>query len=196
MTDIGMKIKILRISKGMRQDDLAEKLGLSKSSVSGWETGASEPSIHYVDRLCELFHTTPNYLLGRGTEESIKLDEKEKRMLTIFKEQMPEKMRDVMLTISSFVHECYASEEDSITFQQTTIGFVRDCGLRQLFQVYDREVIVDEIEASCTMLYRRKRIREFLEHLLKEEAPKEMNDELSAESEMWEKDLEEFGDRL
>ena len=196
MTNIGMKIKILRISKGMRQEDLAEKLGLSKSSISGWETGTKEPSIYYVEKLCDLFHTTPNNLFGRGIVDTIKLDEKEKCMLTIFKEQMPEKMRDVMLTISSYVHDVYASEEDNITFQQSTIGFVRNCGLRQLFQVYDREVIVDEMEASCAMLYRRKRIREFIEQLLLEEAPKEMNDELSAEYELIEKDEEEFGDRL
>ncbi len=195
MTNIGLKIKILRISKGMRQDDLAEKLGLSKSSVSGWETGASEPSIHYVDKLCELFHTTPNYLLGRGTVESIKLDEKEKQMLTVYKEQMPEKMRDVMLTISSFVHDCYAREEDSRVIFGMFTDFINIYGLRKLWQKY-RIDDIDKDEVIMKRFHMRKELREFIDTLLSENISTENDDIVAAEYELMEQDQNEHGERL
>ena len=195
MAEIGMKIKILRISNGMRQDDLAEKLGLSKSSVSGWETGASEPSIHYVDRLCEVFHTTPNYLLGRGIDETIKLDEKEKRMLTVFKEQMPEKIRDVMLTISSYVHECYASEEDSRVIYGMFTEFINTYGLRKLWQKFRRHETEDD-EFVIQRFHIRKKIREYIDTLLNDNFVTENDDIVAAEYELMEQDQNEHGERL
>ena len=43
--DIGKKIKALRLAKDIKQEKLAEYLGVSFQAVSKWETGASVPDI-------------------------------------------------------------------------------------------------------------------------------------------------------
>ena len=39
-----MKIKKIRMAQGMTQSELAEKLGVSRSTVAMWETGANVPN--------------------------------------------------------------------------------------------------------------------------------------------------------
>lgn len=47
---IGSKIKKARISKGIRQKDMAEKLGLSISTYSNYENNYREPKLDIVER--------------------------------------------------------------------------------------------------------------------------------------------------
>jgi transcriptional regulator with XRE-family HTH domain len=189
MADIGMKIKLMRISKGMRQEDLAEKLGLSKSSISGWETGTKEPSISHIEKLCDLFHTTPNYLLDRGIQETIKLDDKEKWMLTVFKEQTPEKMQDIVMSLFSYIHERHSAAEDNDVLFGLFTGFINTYGLRKLWEAYRFDNLTDELIVQ--RFFQRKRIREYIEALLNEEMPTEVNDISSAEYELMEQDKNE-----
>lgn len=39
-----MKIKEVRMARGMTQSELAEKIGVSRSTVAMWETGANVPN--------------------------------------------------------------------------------------------------------------------------------------------------------
>ncbi|MGP6170615.1 helix-turn-helix transcriptional regulator [Microbacterium sp. A204] len=41
---LGRKIKIARIAADMKQDDLGQKVGVSRSAVGLWEKGETEPS--------------------------------------------------------------------------------------------------------------------------------------------------------
>ena len=52
---LGEKILSLRTARGMSQDDLAEKLEVSRQSVSKWETGQSTPALDKIIRLADLF---------------------------------------------------------------------------------------------------------------------------------------------
>ena len=58
------KIKTLREHAGMTQADLARKLGLTRSSINGWEMGLSVPSTATIVALSKLFHVTSDYLLS------------------------------------------------------------------------------------------------------------------------------------
>lgn len=64
MASFGERIKELRTEKGMRQKDLAEKIGVSKAAVSLWERGVTRPDFYAVEKLCNLFDTTMAYLMG------------------------------------------------------------------------------------------------------------------------------------
>ena len=44
MTSIGERIKAARIIAGLSQDDLGEKMGISKMAISKYETGAVTPN--------------------------------------------------------------------------------------------------------------------------------------------------------
>ena len=57
-------LRACRIGAGMTQEQLAEKIGYSKKTVSKWETGAGFPSILTVKTLAAVLHTTSDALLA------------------------------------------------------------------------------------------------------------------------------------
>ena len=67
--NLSEKILKLRTARGMSQGDLAEKLEVSRQSVSKWETGQSVPDVDKLVRLADLFGVTTDYLL-RETERA------------------------------------------------------------------------------------------------------------------------------
>lgn len=53
--EIGKKIKTLRLGKGLTQENLAAKLGVTPQAVSRWENGSSMPDIMLLPSLSVLF---------------------------------------------------------------------------------------------------------------------------------------------
>lgn len=53
-----------RKEKGITQEDLAEYIGVSKASVSKWETGNYMPDIVLMKELCDVFQININELLS------------------------------------------------------------------------------------------------------------------------------------
>ena len=62
------KLKQLRIKHGLSQKQVAERLGLSPSIVSGYETGERTPSTEVLLSLSYLYNVSTDYLLGRSTD--------------------------------------------------------------------------------------------------------------------------------
>ncbi|MDD6479485.1 MAG: phosphoglucosamine mutase [Oscillospiraceae bacterium] len=60
---IGEKITHLRNAKGISQEALADKLSVSRQSVSKWEMDQSQPQIDKILLLCEIFNISANELL-------------------------------------------------------------------------------------------------------------------------------------
>lgn len=58
------RIKELRVANGFSQVDLAEKLGVSKQSVSNWENDNIQPSIEMLIKISHVFSVSTDYLLG------------------------------------------------------------------------------------------------------------------------------------
>ena len=54
----------LRHNKGITQEKLADFLGISKASVSKWETGQSLPDIAQLPRLAAFYDVTIDELMG------------------------------------------------------------------------------------------------------------------------------------
>ncbi len=63
---IGKKIANLRNIIGISQEELAEKIGVSRQSVSKWEVDQALPQIDKVLLLCKLFNVTADELLQDG----------------------------------------------------------------------------------------------------------------------------------
>ncbi len=61
---LGAEILALRTERGMTQDEVAEKLGVSDKSVSNWETQTAVPDVETVVKLADLFGVTVDRLLG------------------------------------------------------------------------------------------------------------------------------------
>ena len=60
---IGEKIAKLRIATGLSQEELSEKIAVSRQSVSKWEMDQALPQIDKVLQLCELFNISTDELL-------------------------------------------------------------------------------------------------------------------------------------
>ena len=68
------KIQTLRKEKQLSQEELAEKLDISRQSVSKWESGLAMPEIDKLIILSEIFEVTTDYLL-KDSELTRKDDE-------------------------------------------------------------------------------------------------------------------------
>lgn len=60
---LGEKIQALRTDAGLSQEDLAERLGVSRQAVSKWELDKTVPDVKYIVALSELFSVTTDFLL-------------------------------------------------------------------------------------------------------------------------------------
>ena len=60
---IGEKITHLRTAAGLSQESLAEKLEVSRQSISKWEMDQALPQIDKVLQLCKLFKVSADELL-------------------------------------------------------------------------------------------------------------------------------------
>ena len=61
---LGENIAALRRKANITQDQLANWIGVSKSSVSKWETNTSYPDIIFLPQLATLFNVTVDELMG------------------------------------------------------------------------------------------------------------------------------------
>ena len=71
------KLRLLRIKYGYSQKQVADKIGVSPSVVSGYETGERTPSTEVLLSLSYLYNTSSDYLLGRqenSPESTINVD--------------------------------------------------------------------------------------------------------------------------
>lgn len=68
--DLGKKIRAHRDELGLTQAELADKLGLTYSSVSQWESGRATPRTPILRQLAELFGTTVADLMGEDATEA------------------------------------------------------------------------------------------------------------------------------
>ena len=59
-----MEIKRLREQKGMKQKELAEEMGIERSTISKWETGATNPATEKLPKLAGILGCTIDALFG------------------------------------------------------------------------------------------------------------------------------------
>lgn len=87
MNSIGTKIAFYRKSKGMTQEELAEKLGVSAQAVSKWENEIACPDIQLLIPLAKIFGTTTDELLSGDHLEKVRLvpgsEEADRKDLTL-----------------------------------------------------------------------------------------------------------------
>ncbi|MBE5816476.1 MAG: phosphoglucosamine mutase [Clostridiales bacterium] len=77
---LGEKISNLRSNAGLTQQELAEKVNVSRQSVSKWEMNIALPQIDKVLTLCELFNISTDELLYDKIEVNINSESKNQRL--------------------------------------------------------------------------------------------------------------------
>lgn len=64
----GNNLKIARNKKGLSQMEVAERLNISRSVLSNYETNVSEPSLSILVSLAKLYEVSTDYLLDMKKE--------------------------------------------------------------------------------------------------------------------------------
>lgn len=83
-------IKRLRLQDGLPQAQLAKALGVSKSTVSMWETGERTPTLETLEFIADYFNVDLNVLWGD-----------DKKPVTIEDDGLTAEERDVIRTLRS-----------------------------------------------------------------------------------------------
>ena len=101
---LGERLFEYRNSINMSQEKLAEKIGVTRQTISKWETNQSTPDFDKIVPLCEVF--------GISTDELIKgekrVDEKEFKQIQNNYSEKRNKMKAIILSISIFLY-CIAT---------------------------------------------------------------------------------------
>ena len=92
------KISEERKKNGWNQEELAEKLSVSRQSVSKWESGQSVPDLNRILELARIFGVTTDYLLKDEIEEAENVDgfkstESSKKLRKVTMEEADEFLR-------------------------------------------------------------------------------------------------------
>lgn len=72
--DISERLKELRAKKGYSQAELADKLHVSKSTISMIEAGSRKPSYELMEQLADFFNVSLDYLRGEDDKSPYYLD--------------------------------------------------------------------------------------------------------------------------
>lgn len=79
MTQLAQQIRTLRTAKNLSQDELAEKLYISRQAVSNWENGEATLDIERLIQLEEILGVSLNYLvLGKNPKKEIVVEKQGK----------------------------------------------------------------------------------------------------------------------
>ena len=89
----GDNLKRVRKMRKISQEDLADKLGISRQSVSKWETGENYPSMTNIMCLCIIFKCNINELVHEDMTDINSLDEEIKMSLVKLKKQKQKKVK-------------------------------------------------------------------------------------------------------
>ena len=87
----GARIKKLRLAIGLTQEQLAEKVGVSRTCIVKIENGAQSGSIELAVEFAELFRTSLNFLL-LGSEYRMKNKKQNLRSAIAFLSELEEEL--------------------------------------------------------------------------------------------------------
>lgn len=73
MVDFGNNLKTLRLHANLTQAQLAQKLGITKSVISAYETGLRMPSYDILINISRIFKVSTDYLLGVDSKYELDL---------------------------------------------------------------------------------------------------------------------------
>ena len=114
----GQRIKKLRNDKGLSMQELADKLGVTKSSINMWENSSSIPKNNILISLSKMFNVSIDYLLGNEEMQEKVPENKQlhyiQRNLEKLDEQRLKQAEKILKTVFDDIFEDSEDEDDEI----------------------------------------------------------------------------------
>lgn len=95
---IGTQLKELRLSRGWRQSEVAEKVGLSRPAISNIEAGKRALTLSTLKKFCEVYKIDISFF-GIETNNFDEALDLTTRIETIFNSDIPENKKDELYRI-------------------------------------------------------------------------------------------------
>ena len=73
--DFGMRLKELRGAKRLSQSAVAERLDVTRATISGYECNTITPSVEQLVKLAVLYNTSLDYMMGMENRSYFYLDD-------------------------------------------------------------------------------------------------------------------------
>lgn len=127
--DFNEKLQQLRKEKGLTQEELAEKLYVSRTAISKWESGRGLPSIDSLKEISKLFSVTIDDLLSG--EELLEIAEVENKEKTRNLRNLMYGISDCMVALL-YLLPFFGQYDGSIWHSVPLLSFSRDNGYIQL----------------------------------------------------------------
>lgn len=93
MFDFGLLLKELRVKKGYSQEQVADKIHRSRTSISQYESNEKLPPLPVLIDLASLFHVSLDYLAGLEKKKYLLVDDLSERQINVI-ETLAEEFRD------------------------------------------------------------------------------------------------------
>ncbi|MGP0576015.1 helix-turn-helix domain-containing protein [Paenibacillus peoriae] len=113
----GTRIAELREHKGLKQEELAQSLGITRAALSHYEKNRRKPDFEILTKLADIFGVTIDYLVGRTSHPAVKLDSDVRE----FVDQLELSDEDILQRFNLTIDGRTLSEEEAKRF----IAFVR-----------------------------------------------------------------------
>ena len=140
-------IKSLRTSHGLTQDELSKQLGISRSTIGMYESGAREPDFETLELIADYFNVDTDFLLGRTSQttllpETIGAYSKTRELTAVYEQLSPHNQGKV-LTYSKSLLSTQQMEEDVLAahartdVEQTSEGVQHDLDIMNDDSMWD-----------------------------------------------------------
>ena len=105
--DFSEKLLTLRKANDMTQEQLAEKLDVSRQSISKWESGQATPELEKIVAMSAVFNVTTDYLLKSSEIDdlSVKTEmlEKQQQMMLLREQKNQRTFECVMYSVAVYL---------------------------------------------------------------------------------------------
>ena len=139
MVDFGNNLKTLRLQNGFTQAQVTQKLGVTKSVISAYETGLRLPSYDILINISKIFRVSTDYLLGLENIRELDLsgltEEEIQALLNLIKAMKRRKWYKAIGFTIYLVAFCCILTEIVLYWIYNTIGGIKPMGM------YDRDCL-------------------------------------------------------
>lgn len=100
MDSLGSRIKKLRLSKHLKQEHLAELVGINRVAITYYENNTRQPTYETLIRLAAIFDVSTDYLLGYPSDCQLNISEltiQEREIVRSLVESMTSKNRKLKI---------------------------------------------------------------------------------------------------